>query len=80
MNCLATTLTCTFSLPRSAKPIRERYERENTCLVLASLLTARNRLPFECLNAPFDLVSKIPGLCDLVVQQRKVLTGSVHDV
>ena len=51
-----------------------------TCLILASLLTTRGRLFLECLDPSFDLVSKVPGLGDLVIQQCKVLTGSVHSV
>ena len=52
----------------------------STYLILASLLTTRDRLLLECLNASFYLVSKIPGLGDLVIQQRKILTGSVDSV
>ena len=79
MNCLATTLTCSFPVPQSVTPIRGLYERARaTCLVLASLLTTRGRLLLECLDASFDLVSEVPGLGDLVIQQRKTLAGSVN--
>lgn len=51
-----------------------------TYLVFAGLLTARDWLFLECLDSSFDLVSKISGLGDLVIQQRKILTGSVYSV
>lgn len=54
--------------------------RRSTYLILASLLTTRDRLLLECLNTSFYLVSKIPSLGNLVVQQRKILTGSVNSI
>lgn len=51
-----------------------------TCLILASLLTARGRLFFECLNASFDVVPEFPRLYDLGIQRSTVLSGLVYSV
>ena len=79
MNCLATTLTFSFSVPQSIKP-RNGTSVESTYLIFAGLLTTRDRLLLECLDSSFDLVSKVPGLGHLVIQQRKILTSSVYSV